>query len=103
MAGKPRPFLLAPVPLTESSLRKQGPITTNAGYGGIAAPACRKISSGGYGSRIAFADAVIGRAFARAVGSLVRDDVNHSLNFFLRWPSVRSRKALSLMKPAASR
>jgi hypothetical protein len=27
----------------------------------------------------------------------------YSPSFFLRWPSVRSRKALSLMKPAASR
>src|SRR2546430_14519258 len=26
----------------------------------------------------------------------------YSPSFFLRWPSVRSRKALSLMKPAAS-
>jgi hypothetical protein len=29
---------------------------------------------GGYGSRIALAEPVIGRAFARPVGSLVRDD-----------------------------
>jgi hypothetical protein len=28
---------------------------------------------------------------------------SYSPSFFLRWPSVRSRSALSLMKPAASR
>jgi hypothetical protein len=32
------------------------------------------ICSGGYGSRIALAEPVSGRAFARPVGSLVRDD-----------------------------
>ncbi|EAQ36799.1 argininosuccinate synthase [Nitrobacter sp. Nb-311A] len=28
---------------------------------------------------------------------------SYSPSFFLRWPSVRNRSALSLMKPAASR
>jgi hypothetical protein len=32
-----------------------------------------------------------------------RPRVGYNPSFFLRWPSVRSRKALSLMKPAASR
>jgi hypothetical protein len=32
------------------------------------------MSIGGFGSRIALAEPVIGRAFARPVGSLVRDD-----------------------------
>jgi hypothetical protein len=36
---------------------------------------------GGYGSRIALAEPVIGRAFARPVGSLVRDDVNFASEF----------------------
>jgi len=34
----------------------------------------RQIGAAAYGSRIAFAEPVIGRAFARPVGSLVRDD-----------------------------
>ena len=40
------------------------------------ATASRNIDVGGYGSRIALAEPVIGRAFARPVGSLVRDDVD---------------------------
>jgi hypothetical protein len=38
---------------------------------------------------------------AMTVDSLA--DERYSPSFFLRWPSVRSRNALSLMKPAASR
>jgi hypothetical protein len=48
---------------------------------GIAASASRNMGIGGYGSRIAFAEPVIGRAFARPVGSLVRDDVNFGSEF----------------------
>ena len=40
----------------------------------IVAPATCHMSICGYGSRIALAEPVIGRAFARPVGSLVRDD-----------------------------
>jgi hypothetical protein len=36
---------------------------------------------GGYGSRIALAEPVIGRAFARPVGSLVRNNVNFASEF----------------------
>jgi hypothetical protein len=39
----------------------------------------------------------------RNAGTTWRRASPYSLSFFLRWPSVRSRKALSLMKPAASR
>src|SRR5258706_16207809 len=42
--------------------------------GRTAAPASRNTEIRGYGSRIALAEPVIGRAFARPVGSLVRDD-----------------------------
>src|SRR6266404_4271954 len=42
--------------------------------GRTAAPASRNTEIRGYGSRTALAEPVIGRAFARPVGSLVRDD-----------------------------
>src|SRR5258705_8392713 len=45
----------------------------------IVAPATCHMSIRGYGSRIALAEPVIGRAFARPVGSLVRDDVIDSI------------------------
>jgi hypothetical protein len=40
----------------------------------VGAPACSIRFACGYGSRVAFAEPVIGRAFARPVGSLARDD-----------------------------
>jgi hypothetical protein len=46
------------------------------------------IDIGGYGSRIALAEPVIGRTFARPVGSLVRDDEIDSIfkQPFPSWP-----------------
>jgi len=44
---------------------------------------------------------VMGPRFSR--GRHTERALAYSPSFFLRWPSVRSRKALSLMKPAASR
>src|SRR5262245_16912823 len=58
-----------------SSRRRPGPTTTNERCcAGAVGPACSTIVDCGYGSRIALAEPVIGRAFARPVGSLVRDD-----------------------------
>src|SRR6266851_6031989 len=55
-----------------------------------------------YGSRIAFAEPVIGRAFARPVGSLVRDDGDSSIQFSnsqaiqtrIRYPATRCARVV---------
>jgi hypothetical protein len=54
---------------------------------------------GGYGSRIALAEPVIGRAFARPVGSLVRDDEIDSIfkQPILR-PSLRAKQSIAPRK-----
>src|SRR5258708_32374351 len=49
---------------------------------------------GGYGSRIAFAEPVIGRAFARPVGSLVRDDMGFAPEFSISFSNSKFKIGL---------
>src|SRR5258707_12916228 len=67
--------------------------------GRTAAPASRNTEIRGYGSRIALAEPVIGRAFARPVGSLVRDDEIDSIfkQPILR-PSLRAKQSIAPRK-----
>ena len=49
------------------------------------------------------AGAEYSRAFRSLLEAMRHAARRHFPSFFLRWPSVRRRSALSLMKPAASR
>src|SRR5262249_18184830 len=58
-----------------SPRRRPGPTTTAGGcFATLEPQQFLATNIRGYGSRIALAEPVIGRAFARPVGSLVRDD-----------------------------
>src|ERR1700682_1964501 len=56
-----------------------------------AAPALHNTDIGGDGFRIAFAEPFIGRAFARPVGSLVRDDGSY-VPLCANCPALRKRQ-----------
>src|ERR1700679_2559502 len=59
--------------------RQPGSITTDVCNREKISTALPQGGAAAYGSRIAFAEPVIGRAFARPVGSLVRDDGGYDL------------------------
>jgi hypothetical protein len=82
-----------------SSRRTPGPIATNASCRWDVASASRNMDIGGYGSRIALAEPVTGRAFARPVGSLVRDDMGFAPEFSISFSN--SKFKTCLRDPAA--